>query len=109
MKEDVREEPTKQKKEHTSEISKMLQQISDKVDAVVMDDETNNGNIANLKKQISSFEKQLKNISCPANRAISMGNFNQQYSQKTNIKILKSETTLASTGFHSKTRITPSQ
>jgi hypothetical protein len=40
VKEDIRRELTKEKKEHTSEISKIRQQISDKVDALLMDDET---------------------------------------------------------------------
>ena len=88
LKEDICQELAKQKEDHTSEIAKMRQQISDKVDSLGLDDETNKENIAKLKKQISSLEKQLKDTSCLANQAISMANFNQQYSQKTNIKIL---------------------
>ena len=53
-----------------------------------MDNETNMDNIGKLKTWFTKLETQIRETNRLANTAVSMGNFNQQYSQKNNIKIL---------------------
>lgn len=88
VKMEVSEELEKQKQQHNGEVSKVRQQLADKVDGLVMDNETNMDNIGKVKNWLSRLDNQMKEINRLANTAISMGNFNQQYSQKNNVKIL---------------------
>lgn len=76
------------KTQHDEHLSKMRQQLSDKMDSLMMDNDTNMENISQLKSRIQKLENQLKQTNDLASSAISMANFNQQYSQKNNIKIL---------------------
>jgi hypothetical protein len=85
---EIGEELKSQKEQHNSEVAKIRKQISDKVDGLVMDNETNRDNIGKLKNWMSKVENQMKEINNLAKTAISMANFNHQYSQKNNIKIL---------------------
>ena len=63
----------------------MRQKLSDKMDSLMMDNDTNMENISQLKSRIQKLENQLKQTNDLASSAISMANFNQQYSQKNNI------------------------
>ncbi|XP_061164570.1 uncharacterized protein LOC133173609 [Saccostrea echinata] len=88
IKSEIQEELKSQKEQYTEDVAKIRKQLTDKVDGLMMDNDTNMENVSKLKKQISKLETKLKTVNELANTAVSMANFNQQYSQKNNIKIL---------------------
>jgi SMC interacting uncharacterized protein involved in chromosome segregation len=80
---EVEEELEKQKQQHNDEVSKVRQLLADKVDGLVMDNETNMDNIGKLKTWFTKLEKQIKDTNRLANTAISMGNLTSSIPTKT--------------------------
>ncbi|XP_061176988.1 uncharacterized protein PF3D7_1120000-like [Saccostrea echinata] len=60
LKTEMHQDLDEDKSQHGQELSKMRQQLSDKVDSLMMDNDTNMGNVSQLKKRISYWKNSLK-------------------------------------------------